>query len=155
MTRKTGRRRRLEAEGFRVKKDAEIQIVGRQRYEDGQEDGTEQLFRGRFYRREGRFYLHYREPGPEGETSVALWAEPGRACVLRGGAFPSRLDFCPGQVLPASYRTPFGALALETAARSLKLGLTDQGGELEICYDLLSGGRPFSQNWLKVRARPL
>ncbi len=138
-----------------MKKDAEIQVVGRRRYEDGQEDKTEQTFQGRFYRREGRFYLHYREPAEGGQTSVTLWAEPGRACVLRGGPFPSRLTFCPGQVLPASYQTPFGALPLEIAAQSLKMGLTDQGGELEICYDLLSGGKPVSQNRLTVWARPL
>lgn len=139
-----------------MKKDAEIQITGRQRYEDGQTDKTEQRLRGRFYRREGRFYLYYREPLPEGgETPVTLWAEPGRACVIRGGAFPCRLTFCLGQVLPASYQTPFGALNLETAARSLKLNLTDQGGQLELCYDLLSGGLPASQNRLTVRVTPL
>ena len=55
-----------------MKKDAEIQVVGRRRYEDGQEDKTEQTFQGRFYRREGRFYLHYREPAFSGEAPFPL-----------------------------------------------------------------------------------
>lgn len=139
-----------------MKKDAEIQIVGRQRYEDGQEDRTERLVRGRFYRREGRFYLRYREPLPQGgEASVTLWAEPERACVTQNGDFSFRMTFCPGQVLPSPCQASFGALNLDVATHSLRLGLSDQGGELEICYDLLSGGKPASQNRLTVRVRPL
>lgn len=135
-----------------MKKDAEIHIMSRRQYEGGQTDKTEQTFRGRFYRRDGRFYLHYKEPD---RASVTLWAEPGRACVIQNGEFSFRMTFCPGQVLPSPCQTSFGTLNLDVATHSLHLNLTDQGGELEICYDLLSGGQIGNRNRLAIQVRPV
>lgn len=138
-----------------MKQDAEIRIIGRQRYEDGQRDKTEQSVRGRFYLREGRFYLQYREPGQQGETPVTVKAEPGQASVLRGGPFRSQLFFCPGKRMPAAYPTPFGSLDLEVETHSLDMGLTQQGGRLEIRYSLFSQGRLASSNRLTIQVTPL
>lgn len=116
-----------------MKKDVIISIAGTQQYDDPQPDKVELVTSGRYYLRDGNYYISYHESeltGMEG-TRTTLKVEPGRVSITRTGSTHSQLVFVQGQRHNALYQTEYGPLNIATITELVHSSLSEEGGRLE------------------------
>ena len=88
--------------------------------------------------------LSYEEGQGSGEEPVycrirGLDAVPPEVTVSRTGGIHSIMHFKSGECVPAAYRTAFGTLRIEIAARKLVLERREDGFLLTMFYETFSG----------------
>ncbi len=130
-----------------------IHIRGIQRDSAGEEQVIETIAEGKYAFRAGRHYIRYKDQSlsPEQCTSTVLKFNNDSLVLLRKGAVDTEQRFIPGQETRSTYRTPYGNLDL--SARTDRLSIVfdaQQGGHIEIGYDLSVNGAFQSRNTLLV-----
>ena len=115
-----------------------ISIQGLQHYAGMDSDNIELVTEGKLEDAEGALRLSYQESeltGMEGTTTV-FHVEPERVTLLRMGNVSSEMVFEEGRRHMSLYSTPYGSMEVGILARKLRSTLDQNGGKLEINYDI-------------------
>ena len=121
-----------------MEKDVIISIQGLQHYAGMDSDNIELVTEGKLEDAEGALRLSYQESeltGMEGTTTV-FHVEPERVTLLRMGNVSSEMVFEEGRRHMSLYSTPYGSMEVGILARKLRSTLDQNGGKLEINYDI-------------------
>ncbi len=126
----------------------------------GHQETVELMTHGGFVKRDGNFFIMYRETeatGYEGCTTTVKIAEDGRrVAMMRYGKAPSQLIIEKGTRHLCHYETGYGAISLGVAADVIEPELTDAGGRVQFSYTLDSGNEDFiSRNLVDITVTPL
>ena len=134
-----------------------ISIKGSPVIPGGDEDGFELMTDGEYSREEGFSTLSYIESeltGLDGlQTTFNI--EPDRVVLRRGDGYNGDMIFSEKQKHHFLYETPFGSILMGIDTHSIKKNLRDDGGSLEIRYDIEVDNVSVSQNLFKVKIRSL
>ena len=121
-----------------MEKDVIISIQGLQHSAGMDSDNIELVTEGKLEDAEGALRLSYQESeltGMEGTTTV-FHVEPERVTLLRMGNVSSEMVFEEGRRHMSLYSTPYGSMEVGILARKLRSTLDQNGGKLEINYDI-------------------
>ncbi len=123
---------------------------------DGDTDRMSYSTEGQLYKKSGKFYINY----PEGELlgrercSTTLKVAPdGVVTMLRSGETHTRMVFEAGQCHMSCYETPFGNLTVSVATNELSVDMSENGGKLDIDYNLTINNTSHSRNRLSIKVR--
>ena len=119
-------------------KEVIISIKGMQDFEQTGKDSIELVTRGSLGRDEGVLTLTYEESeltGLEG-TLTTIQVEPERVTMMRTGQVNTQMVFQEGRRHLAMYNTPYGAMAVGVNTRHLYAELGEEGGDIEIDYNI-------------------
>jgi len=129
-----------------------LSIVGTQKDADGEDNKIELITEGRFYEKDGVYFLEYQETeisGMEGTTTVII-VEKDRVSLERKGTHQSHFIFEKGKKFINSYETPFGNLEMGVFSTQVQSSIGDSEGQLSLQYQLDIGGNYASSNELFV-----
>ncbi len=119
-----------------MRKDVIIHIDGKPKYDGMDGDEIQLTTNGRLYRKNGRYYIMYKESeltGMEGSTTT-LKIENERVTMMRSGSYPSHMVFEKGKKHIGIFHTENGAMTVGISARDIKSQICDDGGSLMIDY---------------------
>ena len=124
-----------------TKENARITLVSK-RYDEGDSDEMNFDTKGGFYERDGKFYITYQEHKDMGmgDSRVVIKVEDDAITMRRMGDFQTVMVYKQNEITEFIYRVPFGELNLKIKTLDIKNELNENGGKLEFCYDLFSGG---------------
>ena len=121
-----------------MRKDVIIHIDGRPKYDGMEGDEIQLTTSGRLYRKNGRYYIMYKESeltGMEGSTTT-LKIEDERITMMRSGTYPSHMVFEKGKKHIGVFKTEVGSMTVGISARDIKNHINDDGGSLTIDYSI-------------------
>ena len=139
-----------------MSRDVTIVLRSSQRYPQQELEEMELTVHGKLYFRGGSVFISYEESAMTGmeNTRTTLKVEPGRVEIIRTGKNHSRLCFQEGLRHESPYRTPYGLLQLATVTHHLMARMGQEGGTLEIRYQVELEGQLASENHLQIEVRP-
>lgn len=139
-----------------MSRDVTIVLRSSQRYPQQEPEEMELTVHGKLYFRGGSVFISYEESAMTGmeNTRTTLKVEPERVEIIRTGKNHSRLCFQEGLRHESPYRTPYGLLQLATVTHSLMARMGQEGGTLEIRYQVEMEGQLASENHLQIEVRP-
>ena len=138
-----------------MRKDVIIQINGCPKYDDADGVVIELKTAGRLYRKNGSYYIMYKESeltGMEGITTT-LKVEDKRVTLMRNGMYPTQMIFEKGQRHFGIYNTEFGSLTIAVSARDVRNSMTDSGGDLFIDYSIEVDHVLTGENLFKIQVK--
>lgn len=94
---------------------------------------------GKFYSKNGKFYILYKEYSDMGEISVVIKAEDGKISVRRKGVSSAVMNYEEHRSEEVLYKMPYGDTVFELRTNSVENNLTEEGGFLAIDYELSLG----------------
>jgi len=134
-----------------------ISIKGSPAASDGDDDGFELMTDGE-YTREGSYstfsYMESELTGISGLLTT-FDVEPDRVVLRRGDGYSGDMIFSETQKHHFLYETPFGAVMMGIDTHSIKKNMCDDGGSLEIRYDIEVDNVSVSQNLFKINIKSL
>lgn len=135
-----------------MRKLVQIRVKGTQIYPDGREDKQDFQVIGSFYKRQGDYYIIYKETEATGMTGVstALRVEKNKLTLNRMGAAEQRQIFERGVLHHSTYVTQFASFYLGALAEEIEIGLTELGGHITLKYKLFADDQEISQNTLMI-----
>lgn len=141
-----------------MKKDVLITIKGIQNT-DGDNDVVELFTMGRFYRKNGSYYISYDESeatGYEGSKTTLRVEQDNKVTMLRSGSIRSQLIIERGVRHQCSYDTGYGSFTIGVSGDKIVSSLTDAGGDIEFKYSLDVNASLTSENevYINVKERP-
>lgn len=138
-----------------LKEDYDINIIGKQVYEE--EQGEISLSTTGTYTERGgaRFiaYKEYDEDDPKLSHTSVLKVEPGKVTMMRAGS-ATRLILEKGRRHLCLYDTGYGSLTVGVFTSVLRSSLGKEGGRLDIKYTLDIDSNLSSSNEIKVEIKP-
>ena len=138
-------------------KKAMISIKGSPALTGGDDDGFELMTDGE-YLREGAYstfsYIESELTGLDGMLTT-FNVEPDCVILRRGDGYTGDMIFSEKQKCHFLYETPFGSIMMGIDTHSIKKNLRDDGGSLEIRYDIEVDNVSVSQNLFKINIRTL
>ncbi len=132
-----------------MKKDVIITIRGLNDFSDDEEkDSIELVTSGRYYEKNGNFYVSYEESALTGlgKTTTTLKVEKDRITVMRFGETQSHMVFEKGRKHLSYYDMGFGGLTVGVSTRSINNELGVHGGKLKIDYAMEINSAVASEN---------
>lgn len=121
--------------------------------QEGDTDRVSLMTRGSFVRKNGSFFISYKETeatGYEGNITTVKVESSGRVSMLRYGSAPSQLVIEPGKRHVCHYDSGHGSLSFGVAADEIDNRLTESGGKVTFSYTLDSGEVHISRNQVKI-----
>lgn len=120
---------------------------------DGEEEATELFTQGRYYEKNGVWYITYEETETTGYAGcrTTVRAVDGRVSLLRQGDYRSRLVVEENQRNVGYYATPVGELMIGVSAKEVVNRLTPFGGTLEFAYALDLNASLLSENRIIIQ----
>lgn len=121
--------------------------------QEGDIDKVNLLTRGSFIRKNGSFFISYKETeatGYDGNITTVKVEPSGKVSMLRFGNTPSHLIIEPGRRHVCHYDSGYGVLSLGVAADEIDNRLNEQGGDLMFSYTLDTGNTQISYNQVKI-----
>ena len=115
-----------------------LSIRGRQEYQDQEPDVIELVTEGTMDFRDGGWDISYQESdltGMEGVTTT-FRVEPGKVTLIRSGRLKSTMIFQQGVAYDTLYQMDFGALMMRIKASQVLFDLVEDGGFIDIVYDI-------------------
>lgn len=122
----------------------------------GDVDTIHLMTRGSFTRRNGKYFISYRESeatGYEGNITTLKVESADKVSMLRQGNMPSQLVIERGRRHVCHYDSAYGALSLGVAADEIENALGEHGGSLTFSYVLDTGDAHLSHNEVKIRVQ--
>ena len=136
-------------------KKAMISIIGLPVLPGNDDDGFELMTDGE-YARDGVYstfsYFESELTGLDG-LQTTFNVEPDRVILSRGDGLSGDMIFSENQKHHFLYETPFGSIMLGIDTHSIKKNLRDDGGSLEIRYDIEVDNVSVSQNLFKIKIK--
>ncbi|MGI9862984.1 DUF1934 domain-containing protein [Moorella naiadis] len=140
-----------------MKKDVLVRVRGTQTNELGEQDSIELITEGRFFIRDQHYYILYNETylsGMEG-TTTTLKVEPRRVTLNRMGTAEQKTTFETGILNAGFYVTPYGTMRISVLPSKVEVDLTEQGGSINLEYELQLGQEKVSDNQLQITVEHL
>lgn len=121
-------------------KDVWVTISGRQ-FAAGDNEAQEPVevtYAGTYYKKNGKHYVIYDEvtDGDSGVTKNTLKLQQDSLELVRRGASSVHMVFQQGKKNMASYRVPFGSLALGIDTHTVAVTESEHDIRADICYEL-------------------
>lgn len=115
----------------------------------GESDKIEVISKGLFKRLEDRYEISYEESeisGMEG-TTTTIKIEDGKVILERKGTTESLIVFENEGSHVSLYNTPYGMLELITNTKALEVDVHENGGSINIDYEIaIAGQEPIKTN---------
>ncbi|BCV23061.1 DUF1934 domain-containing protein [Moorella sp. Hama-1] len=140
-----------------MKKDVLVKVRGTQTNDLGEQDSIELITEGRFFIRDQHYYILYNETqlsGMEG-TTTTLKVEPRRVTLNRMGTAEQKTTFETGILNAGFYVTPYGTMRISVLPSKVEVDLTEQGGSINLEYELQLGQEKVSDNQLQITVQHL
>ena len=136
-------------------KEVLIKIKGKQISRESGEDTMEFVTEGKLYKRNGTYYLIYDETELSGITGcqTRLRLRDGEIQMKRfgeGAGSGTEILFEKGKRYTGFYDTPFGALEIEVLTNDVASNITENGGNIDIDYDISLKGLAEGRNLLNI-----
>lgn len=136
-------------------KEVMIKIKGRQFSRETGEDEMEFVTEGKLYRRNGAIYLLYDETELSGipGCKTRLRLRDGEIQMKRIGDGPgtdTEILFEKGKRYNGFFDTPFGAVEIEVLTNEVASDITEDGGNIDIDYDISLKGLAEGRNHLNI-----
>ena len=121
----------------------------------GDDDAFELLTDGEYSRKDGYSTFSYTESELTGQNGLTTTfdVEPDRVILRRGDGFSGDMIFSEKQKHHFLYETPFGSIMMGIDTHSIKKNMHDDGGSLEIRYDIEVDSVSVSQNLFRIDIR--
>ena len=138
-----------------MKKDVIISIRGLQEQEGETGDPITLVTSGRYYRKNGSYYIIYDETELTGlaGTRTTVHVKADTVKVIRTGLYPSELQFEQGKRNVSLYHTDYGDLSIVVSTRNILNTLTDDGGDLDVEYAVEVANTPVGINHLSLNIK--
>ena len=123
---------------------------------DGETDAMSYSTEGRLYKKSGKYYINYTEGLLSGgsECSTTIKVNPaGVVTMLRSGAANTQMIFEAGRSHISCYETECGNLTVNVTAGQVSIDMDDDGGSVDIHYNLSINNLTNSRNHVNVRVR--
>ena len=121
-----------------MKKEVLLSVRGRQAYRDQEPDVIELVTEGTLEYKDGGWDIRYEESaltGLEGVTTT-FRVEPEQIILTRTGKLHSQMIFREGQTHESLYQMEFGALMISVCASRIFVQLGDDGGMIDLVYNI-------------------
>lgn len=121
-----------------MKKEVIITIKGLQSYEDSGDDNVELVTSGRFYEKNGCYYVSYKESELTGlgDTTTTVKIENKKVTVMRFGELETHMIFEEGKKHISYYDMGFGALTVGINTKKIDKKIGESGGRMKIDYSM-------------------
>ena len=132
-----------------------ISIKGVPVFDASEDDAFELMTDGEYSKENGKSTFSYIDStltGSEGLLTV-FDVENDRVTLRRGDGLSGDMIFSENQKHHFLYDTPFGSIMLGIDTHSIKNNMNDDGGNLEIRYDIEVDNVSVSQNLFKINIR--
>lgn len=139
-----------------MKKDVLISIRGTVTSEGSAPDVIELITAGRYYSKDGSYYISYKESeatGFEGVTTTLKVDGENSVTLIRNGRHSSRLYLEKGRRHLCHYDTGMGQLMVGVSGCRILSKLDDLGGELSFYYSLDVNSSLISENEVNVNVK--
>lgn len=140
-----------------MQKDVLISITGTVIAEDGTPDVVELVTAGRYYKRNGKYYIRYLESEATGfagvTTTVKVEGDQSAVTLTRSGAAASRLILEKGKRHLCQYDTGMGQMLIGISGCQIHSALDELGGELEFHYMLDVNSNLISRNEVRIHVK--
>ncbi|MGF7058929.1 DUF1934 domain-containing protein [Brassicibacter mesophilus] len=134
-------------------KEVMLRIKGRQTNVDGEENTIELITEGKFYKKNGTYYLVYDESevsGMEG-SKTTLKIQDNIISMKRFGSNTSNLIFEKGRKHKTEYETVYGDMTMEVMTSKMDVDISDIGkGSINVAYRLNISESIESSNHLSI-----
>ena len=136
-------------------KRAIISIKGSPAVFDSDDEGFELLTDGEYCNKNGISTFNYVESELTGLDGLltTFKIEHDRVVLNRGGIDFDEMIFSETQKHHFLYETPYGAITMGIDTHSIKKDMSDDGGNLEIRYDIEVDNITVSQNLFQINIR--
>ena len=134
-----------------------ISIKGLPAFAYSDNEGFELLTDGEYLEKDGISTISYMESeltGLSGHQTI-FNVEPDRVTLKRGGDHMSEMIFCESQKHNFLYETPFGSILMGIDTHSIDKNMNDEGGSLEIRYDIEVDNVSVSRNLFQINIESL
>jgi len=122
-----------------TEKNAKI-ILKSAQTSDGTTQRQELITEGEFYNTNGSYYITYLEQNEGmGESRVFLKITENSAIMRRMGEFKTVISYEQGKITNFVYHVPFGDIDIKIKTKKIENKLSNNGGEIKICYSLFAG----------------
>lgn len=142
-------------EAEQMKKDVLVSIRGIQLV-DGEKECIELFTTGRYYRKNGSYYLSYLETettGLEGTRTTLHVEDSKRVTLLRSGRSKSQMVIEKGCRHQCHYDTGYGSVMVGVLGNRIESKLSDEGGSLDFSYSLDINTALASENRVTITIR--
>lgn len=121
-----------------MKKTVLLSVRGQQTYMDQEPEVIELVTEGTLEFAAGVWTLQYEETALTGLEGVVttFTVEEGKITLTRTGKLNSQMVFCEGIRHDSLYQVEFGALMISVCAKSIQVSLDDNGGTIDLVYDI-------------------
>ncbi len=136
-----------------MEKEARINIIGTQ-IVDGDPDTVELMTLGKFYKKEGSYYISYvekHEDASENCKVILKFTGEEKVVITRGGKYPSHMMLESKRRNMCQYSTPYGNLMLGISSAEIENHLTSKGGEASLKYSIDVNAELLSEHELKIK----
>ena len=140
-----------------MKKDVLITIRGTQQVNE-EKDVVEMITTGRYYRKNGLYYISYEETeatGYEGCRTTLKIGPNDKVTMTRFGPSRSQLIVQQGVRHQCQYDTGYGAMTIGVMGNRFESSLSDRGGEVKFGYTLDIEATVASENTVSVHVKEL
>ena len=121
------------------------------------EDVTELTTKGRYAKKDEKFYIVYEESEMTGfeDTTTTIKVYPEKMLLSRTGKFNSKMEFLPGEKRLCKYPTPYGDIAIAVKPIVYENGLGEDGGCVKLEYMLDMNNQIYAKNKLELNVKLL
>ena len=138
-----------------MKKEVLITIKGLQSYEDQEDDSIELVTTGTYYKKDGDYYIVYKESELTGlgETTTTVKIEPNRVTVIRFGDTRSHMIFEEGEKHVSYYDTGAVALTIGISAKRIRKSVNDFHASVIIDYAMEINNSVVGENAFNISVK--
>ena len=132
-----------------------ISIKGLPVFSANEDDAFELMTDGEYGKKDGIATFSYVESALTGQDGLLTTfdVEQDRVVLRRGDGMSGDMIFSENQKHHFLYDTPFGSVMLGIDTHSITTNMSDDGGNLEIRYDIEVDNVSVSQNLFKINIR--
>lgn len=109
---------------------------------DNEKDTIEEKVSGKYYIRNGKKYIIYKNP----EVSTMIIVDEKEIIIRRKGNVSSDMHYRCGRKTSFKYRMPYGSVDMEIDTEKVVDALFENGGTLHIVYTLIMQSGRYNNN---------
>jgi len=139
-----------------MNKEVIISIEGQEMFaEGGEENVTELVTAGKYYKKGDKHYLSYKETEVTGfdATTTMLKIEDNRVALTRYGQVNTHMVFAPGEKHTGYYETPYGSFTVGIVSDDVKVQFGKNSGQIDIHYLLEIDNNTMAEHTLSLNVR--
>lgn len=139
-----------------MNKEVIISIEGQEIIpEMGEENKTELVTEGKYYKKGEKHYLSYKETEVTGfdATTTMLKIEDNRVALTRYGQVNTHMVFASGEKHTGYYDTPYGSFTVGVVSDDVKVEFGENRGKIDIHYLLEIDNNTKAEHTLSLNVR--